>query len=125
MGAHAGWFGIKAGRRFAVPQKEGGLSFLGGITSWGGTPPEGAGAQSIIHRSFPSKSLQEVPSEDATVVSNYATAFVSGLQGKGGVDPGHLLTAATLKHFVAYDLEVRQRARAEQGRSVLLGASCA
>ena len=48
---------------------------------------------------------QEVPSEDAGVCSRYGAAFVAGLQGKGGPDPNHLLTAATLKHFVAYDQE--------------------
>jgi beta-D-xylosidase 4 len=48
---------------------------------------------------------QEVPSEDAGVCGRYGAAFVSGLQGKGGPDPNHLLAAATLKHFVAYDQE--------------------
>lgn len=43
---------------------------------------------------------QEVPSEDATVVSSYGVAFVSGLQGLG--ESPYLLAAATLKHFVSY-----------------------
>lgn len=44
--------------------------------------------------------IQEVPSESAGVVSEYATAFISGLQGKGGPDPRYLLVASTAKHFV-------------------------
>jgi beta-D-xylosidase 4 len=50
-------------------------------------------------------SFSQVPSEDSTVVSSYAMHFISGLQGKGGPDPTHLLAASTAKHFISYDLE--------------------
>ena len=46
---------------------------------------------------------QEVAGEDSTVVSNYAVAFVSGLQGYG--ESSFLLAAATLKHYGIYDME--------------------
>jgi len=51
---------------------------------------------------------QEVPGEDANVVSAYAVAYISGMQGAPGTappDPRYRLAAATGKHFVAYDLE--------------------
>jgi beta-glucosidase-like glycosyl hydrolase len=51
---------------------------------------------------------QEVPGEDVFVVSTYATSIVQGIQGDPSTsppDPRYVLTAATAKHFVAYDLE--------------------
>ena len=48
---------------------------------------------------------QEVASEDAALIGSYGQAIVRGVQGEGGSDPGHLLAATTLKHWVAYDLE--------------------
>ena len=61
--------------------------------------------QSILLLFFFFLFLFQVPSEDSTVVSHYATNFISGLQGKGGPDPRYLLAASTAKHFIAYDLE--------------------
>jgi xylan 1,4-beta-xylosidase len=50
---------------------------------------------------------QEVPGEDATLVSRYASSFVRGLQGQvpGALDPAHFLAASTGKHTFAYDME--------------------
>ena len=49
--------------------------------------------------------VQEVAGEDAALVAAYGAAVVRGVQGEGGADPAHLLAAATLKHWVAYDME--------------------
>ena len=49
---------------------------------------------------------QEVPSEDAALTASYGAAFVAGLQGIGcGSGASTCLAAATLKHWVGYDLE--------------------
>ena len=37
---------------------------------------------------------QEVPGEDAGIVSDYGAAFIAGLQGVDGADPRYLLAAA-------------------------------
>jgi beta-glucosidase-like glycosyl hydrolase len=41
---------------------------------------------------------QEVPSEDPTLSSKYATQFVRGMQ-EGALYPKYLKTIATCKHF--------------------------
>ena len=57
---------------------------------------------------------QEVPSEDATVVTSYAQQFISGLQGMNSTstsdatdatEPTYLLAASTAKHAFVYTLE--------------------
>ncbi|KAI4307367.1 hypothetical protein L6164_030567 [Bauhinia variegata] len=51
---------------------------------------------------------QETAGEDPTVASNYAIAYVRGLQGDsflGGKIRGHLQASACCKHFTAYDLD--------------------
>jgi hypothetical protein len=46
---------------------------------------------------------QEVAGEDSTLVSSYGVAFVAGIQAAN--ESSYLLAAATLKHYVGYDLE--------------------
>ena len=46
---------------------------------------------------------QEVPGEDAFLMSEYGVAYVQGMQG--GEDSRYIKTAASPKHFLAYDLE--------------------
>ena len=46
---------------------------------------------------------QEVPGEDPLVSSSYGEHFVKGLQ-QGTLYPKYLKTAATCKHFSAYDV---------------------
>lgn len=46
---------------------------------------------------------QEVPGEDPTLTSGYATNFVQGLQN--GADPSYVQIIATCKHFIANSLE--------------------
>lgn len=52
---------------------------------------------------------QETPGEDPLVVSNYAVAYVRGLQGDsfegGQLKDGILQASACCKHFTAYDLD--------------------
>ena len=62
---------------------------------------------------------QEVPGEDATLVSAYGSAFVRGVQGEGGADPRHLLAATTLKHYIAYDVSRPLRGRHNEDRQTL------
>jgi hypothetical protein len=46
---------------------------------------------------------QEVPSEDSLLCAHYGQALIGGLQGGG--QHKHLLVAATVKHWIGYDLE--------------------
>ena len=60
------------------------------------------------------------------IVSAYATAFISGLQGKGGADPRYLLVASTAKHFVgAQGWGCEELRRSSLGREVLRGVASA
>eukprot|EP00054_Salpingoeca_dolichothecata_P016214 m.94675 g.94675 ORF g.94675 m.94675 type:complete len:813 (+) comp21873_c0_seq1:123-2561(+) len=51
--------------------------------------------------------IQEVMSEDPTINSEYAKAYISGFQygSNSSNTSGYLLAAATAKHWLAYDLE--------------------
>ncbi|XP_027106327.1 beta-xylosidase/alpha-L-arabinofuranosidase 2 [Coffea arabica] len=48
---------------------------------------------------------QETPGEDPTLTSNYAAAFVRGLQQRDDGDKDRLKVASCCKHYTAYDLD--------------------